>query len=161
MTDIERRFGAYYNGIQKEAPLTIGNGISLFTGFIMETVKSSPKCRAFVLSLSIMFCLIVAAVPRSHANDPGNPYPTVAIADYIFGCMAANGQTREALEKCSCSMDVIASILPYSDYEQAETVLSMRRLSGEKSTIFKTGARWKRVVDHMRRAQAEAEVRCF
>jgi hypothetical protein len=39
-----------------------------------------------------------------------NPYPTIIIADYVFGCMASNGQTRQALERCSCSIDVISSI---------------------------------------------------
>ena len=29
-----------------------------------------------------------------------NDYPTAARADYVFGCMAANGQTREYLQRC-------------------------------------------------------------
>lgn len=90
-----------------------------------------------------------------------NPYPTIAIADYVFGCMAANGQTRQSLERCSCSIDVISSIVSYADYERAETVLSLRRLTGEKSALYKTAAQYKASVDQLRRAQAEAEVRCF
>ena len=42
-----------------------------------------------------------------------NDYPTDARADYLLACMKTNGDTRPALEKCSCSIDVIASILPY------------------------------------------------
>ena len=38
----------------------------------------------------------------------GNDYPTVARADYVLGCMAANGNTRIALEKCACALDSIA-----------------------------------------------------
>jgi hypothetical protein len=41
-----------------------------------------------------------------------NDYPTVARADYVFACMKTNGETRRALKRCSCSIDVIASILP-------------------------------------------------
>jgi hypothetical protein len=41
-----------------------------------------------------------------------NDYPAAARADYVFACMKTNGDTRQALEKCSCSIDVIASILP-------------------------------------------------
>ena len=55
-----------------------------------------------------------------------NDYPTAARADYVFGCMAANGQTRDNLQRCACSIDVIAFILAYDDYVAAETVLSMR-----------------------------------
>ncbi len=95
--------------------------------------------------------------PPVEAND----YPTVARADYIFGCMAANGETRQALERCSCSIDVIASVLPYDKYVQAETIMSIGRVGGEKTSIFKSSPVMQRVVADLRRAQAEAEIRCF
>ena len=117
----------------------------------------SGYCRTFFL----VVILLVAGAQKSVAAPLDNPYPTVAIADYVFGCMGANGQTRDALERCSCSIDVIASILDYKQYERAETVLSLRRLTGEKAAMFKTNARWKQAVTVLRRAQAEAEVRCF
>jgi hypothetical protein len=75
--------------------------------------------------------------------------------------MASNGQTREALEKCSCSIDVIASILTYQDYVEAETVARMSLLSGEKGTLFRSTVKAKNAVATLKRAQAEAEVRCF
>ena len=109
----------------------------------------------------IAFAGLFAANRAAVAAPLDNPYPTVAISDYVFGCMGSNGQTRDALERCSCSIDVIASIVSYKDYERAETVLSMRLLSGEKSAVFKTSARWRQAVTLLRRAQAEAEVRCF
>lgn len=121
-------------------------------------MKKNGIFSAVVVGLSVCFSSCIAG-PLS-ANE-GNPYPTVVVADYVFGCMGANGQTRQALEHCSCSIDVIASILSYKDYERAETVLSLQRLSGEKAALFKTAARWKGAVSYLRRAQAEAEVRCF
>jgi hypothetical protein len=30
-------------------------------------------------------------------------YPTEALADCVFGCMASNGQTRESLRRCSAA----------------------------------------------------------
>ena len=90
-----------------------------------------------------------------------NDYPTVARADYVFACMASNGQTRQALEQCSCSIDVIASILPYESYVEAETIMRLRQVSGEKSTIFRTGQQMKDIFARLKRAQAEAEMRCF
>jgi hypothetical protein len=44
--------------------------------------------------------------------------------------MAANGQTQDALRRCSCSMDTIASVLPYDDYVKAQTVIAMRGQGG-------------------------------
>jgi hypothetical protein len=60
-----------------------------------------------------VICVLAALVAAPAAAEPENDYPTEARADYVFGCMAANGQTRELLHKCACSLDVIASILPY------------------------------------------------
>lgn len=108
--------------------------------------------------------LIVAAAgvligAQAHAHD----YPTAALADYVFGCMASNGETPQALEKCSCSIDVIASIIPYKEYEAGETVLRMRQVrgGGEKMDLFRDTAVAKDAVDRLRRAQIEAELRCF
>ena len=102
-----------------------------------------------------------AAQQASPEQQLINDYPTVARADYVFGCMAANGQTREALERCSCSIDVVATILPYDKYVQAETVLSVRRVGGEKVAIFNTSPELRKLVADLRRAQVEAEFRCF
>lgn len=90
-----------------------------------------------------------------------NDYPTAARADYVFGCMAVNGRGRDVLEKCACSIDVIASILPYDAYVQAETVLSLRLTGGERMSIFRTAASANALVADLRRAQAEAEIICF
>ena len=88
-------------------------------------------------------------------------YPTVTAADYIFGCMASNGQTRVALERCSCSFDVVASLISYDRYVEASTFLSMGQVTGEKGVLFKTSAESKAAIGDLRRAQAEAEIRCF
>ena len=95
------------------------------------------------------------------AAQPVNDYPTEARADYVFGCMATNGQTRDSLRRCSCSIDVIATILTYDDYVAAETVLSLRQLGGERTSMFRTGEMPREAVATLRRAQAEAEIRCF
>lgn len=90
-----------------------------------------------------------------------NDFPTVARADYIFGCMAVNGQGRDVLEKCACSIDHIASVLPYDRYVEAETVLSLGLVSGERGAMFRGSPVMRNMVAAMRRAQAEAEIICF
>lgn len=100
---------------------------------------------------------LASAGQASAAND----YPTTALADYVFACMKANGDTRQALERCSCSFDVVASIVPYEDYVSAETFRRMSLLSGEASGLFRESAPAKAATGGLRRAQAEAEIRCF
>jgi hypothetical protein len=90
-----------------------------------------------------------------------NDYPTSARADYVFGCMKVNGETRQALEQCSCSIDVIASIIPYERYVEAETVASMNQAVGQIGGMFRSTNQAKDILADLRRAQAEAEIRCF
>ena len=100
--------------------------------------------------------------PAATAQElPVNDYPTETRAGYVFGCMAVNGQTPDALRRCSCAIDVIATILPHEGYVAAETVLAMRQTSGERSTLFRDTTPANSVVADLRRAEAEAEILCF
>ena len=105
--------------------------------------------------------LAVAAVIAPGGAAELNDYPTTARADYIFACMKTNGETREALEHCSCSIDVIASILSYDRYVAAETFLSLSQVPGRFGAMFQSPEQARAAVNNLRRAQAEAEVRCF
>lgn len=88
-------------------------------------------------------------------------YPTAARAEYVFACMATNGQTAEALTRCSCSIDAIAEILSWQDYVAAETVLRMRQGGGERAALFRGNPTNTAILAELRRAQAEAEIVCF
>jgi len=102
----------------------------------------------------------VAATGGARASDL-NDYPTAARADYVFACMKVNGETREVLDKCSCSIDVIATIIPYDRYVTAETILSMSQVTGPMGAEFRSTEPSRTPLQEFRRAQAEAEVRCF
>ncbi len=109
--------------------------------------------------------LALAAVLPVHAQDethtPRYNYPTAARADYVIGCLAANGFQRQLLDKCACSVDVIADQLPYQDYENAETILSMQQASvGPRGGLFRDTPIAKQTLQKLRRAQAEANLRC-
>ena len=102
--------------------------------------------------------MMTAATTRA---EDLNDYPTSARAEYVFGCMKANGETRQAIEQCSCSIDIIASLLPYARYVTAETVMSMSQVRSDLGAPFRTSAQAAGALNDLRRAQAEAEVRCF
>jgi len=103
--------------------------------------------------------LLILAVSQAAADT--NDYPTEARADYVFACMKTNGETQEMLRRCSCSIDVIASLLPYDRYVAAQTVASMNQVQGQIGTMFRASQQTKSMLDDLRRAQAEAEIRCF
>ena len=107
-----------------------------------------------------MLLSALAASGNARADDI-NDYPTVARSEYVFGCLKANGETREAIAQCSCSIDVIASLLPYERYVTAETVLSLSQVRGNLGGEFRSSEQASSALNDLRRAQAEAEVRCF
>ena len=102
-----------------------------------------------------------AALATNLLELPKNDYPTYARADYVFACMQTNGQSRQMLEKCSCSIDQIAALLPYAEYEQAETIMAVRQKGGENVSMFNTFAPFLKKVQNLKLAQVEAELRCF
>lgn len=115
-------------------------------------------------TVALLALLFLAAVPVGAAGvapAETNDYPTEVRADYVFACMAVNGGTQLALRRCSCAIDVIASLLPYEDYERADTVLRMRHLAGGYLAETFRGKEASGFVRRLEEAQAEAEVRCF
>lgn len=107
-------------------------------------------------ALAVLMMMVVIA-----RADEINDYPTSARSEYVFGCLKANGETRQAIEQCSCSIDVVASLVPYERYITAETVLSMSQVRGNLGGQFRTSEQAASALNDLRRAQAEAEVRCF
>ncbi len=114
----------------------------------------SPVCAA---AIGAVLSLGGAAA----AATAGNDYPTLAVADYVYGCMKSNDETPQALRECACSIDVLATLLPYERYEEASTFLSMVQVAGEASDLFRSSAESHAAIQDLRRAQAEADVRCF
>ena len=113
---------------------------------------------------SLMLTLGAAALAAIAVDAHAAPadYPTETLADYVFACMATNGQSQEALRRCSCSIDAIAEKLPYEEYLKAETVLSLQQAQGGERTVMFRAAPWAQaMVDKLRQAQVEAELRCF
>jgi hypothetical protein len=117
---------------------------------------ATALCRITVL---LVVYGAVFALPARADDNAG--YATAARAEYVFACMATNGGTPEALGRCSCAVDVIASVLPYDKYEKAETVLRMRRTAGGYLGQEFRSASTNDIVRELEEAQAEAEVRCF
>ncbi|WP_213771676.1 hypothetical protein [Bradyrhizobium sp. dw_78] len=114
----------------------------------------------FLFGASAVVAVLTAVMSHARAEDL-NDYPTSARADYVFGCMKANGETQEVLQKCACSIDVIASIIPYDRYVTTETILSMSQVTGPVGSEFRSTEPARLAVQEFRRAQAEAEIRCF
>ena len=88
-------------------------------------------------------------------------YPTTILADYVFACMATNGQRYDILQKCSCSIDYIAERLSHNDYEKAETIMRAQQDIGQRG-VFYRDTKWANdKVDKLKTLQAESTLECF
>ena len=110
---------------------------------------------------TILAGLFVAGGLSASQHAMANVYPTEVVADYVIGCMASNGGTQEMLRRCACSIDTVASILPYDTYERADTIIRMAGVSGDNTAMFREMTMLKGIVDQLRLAQIEADFRCF
>ena len=104
---------------------------------------------------------VVAATLGSPAAAEDNGYPTMARVEYVLECMAANGESYFMMQKCACSIDTIAALVPYEEYERVETILRMREGRGELSLLFRTNPGMEAQVQAFKQAQVEADLRCF
>lgn len=117
--------------------------------------------RRLLAALAAAMALAVAPAHAQEAEHPKYDYPTDARADYVIGCLAANGFNRLYLQKCSCGIDTIANLMPYDDYEKASTILSMQQGGlGERGALFRTTPIAKEELEKLRRAEAEVNLRC-
>jgi hypothetical protein len=126
----------------------------------------APREKSIMRWTSVAAYVVAAIYLASSAEGvagsaPTNDYPTSARAEYVFACMKTNGDTPEALDQCSCSIDVIASLLPYEGYVAAATVASLNQEPGQIGGMFRGAAVARDALAQLRRAQAESEVRCF
>lgn len=116
------------------------------------------RCRWLFDSLMTSLLLTtVLGISGAWAND----YPTAVVTDYVIGCMASNGQNQDMLRRCSCSIDTVASIMPYQTYEKADTIMRMQQVSGEMTGMFRDMKMLTDIVKQLRLAQIEADFRCF
>jgi hypothetical protein len=127
------------------------------TIFPLNSKRSKTNAGGLV-AIGILILGFAASPLRAEAV---NDFPTSARADYVFGCMKANGETRDSLDRCSCSIDVIASLITYDQYVSAETFMSMGQVPGEQGAVFRGSEQAKTAITNLQRAQAEGEIRCF
>ena len=87
--------------------------------------------------------------------------PTHEKVEYVFACMQGNEDTQAYIAKCSCSIDYIDEQMTYDEYVNAETILSLKQIYGEKSLMFKNTPNAMEIYSNMQNILAEAEMECF
>lgn len=106
--------------------------------------------------------LIAACLALPVLSAQANDYPTQARVEYVIACMNQHGgENYDNLYACVCSIDRIASQLPYERYVEADTLSYMIRTPGERGGAFRDAPGARSMVRDFAKLRAEAEQGCF
>ena len=116
--------------------------------------------RSFGAAL-LLLATTAQSVNAEECTATSNDYPTAVIADYVLGCMAANGNSFESLHQCSCSIDYIRERMSIDDYEKIQTVMQVQQDRGQRGVFYRDSNWAKERVDALLKIQAQSTLRCF
>ncbi len=108
-----------------------------------------------------MLMAVSSTATAEECTASSNEYPTAVIADYVLGCMAANGNSFESLHQCSCSIDYIREHMSIEDYEMIETVMQVQQDRGQRGIFYRDSTWAKERVDALLKIQSQSTLRCF
>ena len=98
---------------------------------------------------------------NSELENKTEQIPTAEKVEYVFACMQGNEDSQAYISKCSCSIDYIDEQMTYEQYVEAETIMSLRQIYGEKSLMFRNTPNAMQIYSDMQNLLAEAEMECF
>ena len=124
-----------------------------------QPITVAKKLMPMLLVFSVILTPAVSA--EDEKEKTGSDFPTAVLADYVLGCMNANGNSFESLHQCSCSIDFIKDRMTYAEYEQAQTIMRARLDRGQRGIFFRDAAWAKKRADRLEKLQAESTLRCF
>ena len=115
--------------------------------------------------LILLFTVFLTCCEQEQRNelsdDQSKNIPTREKVEYVFACMQGNEDSQAYVAKCSCSIDYIDDQMTYDDYVEAETIMSLRQIYGEKSVMFRNTPNAMEIYSNMQNLLAEAEMECF
>ena len=129
---------------------------SLFHSLLSEKIPVLVRCGMLAL-FGLAGCNM-----QSTPELVENGYPTQARVEYVLQCMEQNGgQNLDSLYPCVCSIDQIATRMPYDDFAEAQTFTAMRSAPGEAGGLFRDPPRANELRKKLADAENLARKNCF
>ena len=100
------------------------------------------------------------AVPTqlSKAND----FPTHARVEFVLACMRDNPAIgQEAIYKCSCAIDAIATQVNYEAWVDLSTIANATTIAGERGGVMRDMKDGRKMIGRFRELQDNAKKGCF
>ncbi len=114
---------------------------------------TNPCC-----ALALMMLLAPPLAQAAQAND----FPTRARVEFVLDCMrSSKAPTAEAMYKCSCAIDDIASKVNYATWVDLSTVTNATTIAGERGGVMRDMKDGRKLIASFRALQADAKKHCF
>ena len=118
------------------------------------------RIRAVMLVSAAVAAVAPSVIAADCDTGTTNDFTTFTRGDYMYACMQVNGANQLVLERCACSIDVIAGLITHDDYVNAQTIMSYTLRGGESTGAVKHLAA-REMVHKLKLAQLEGELKCF
>lgn len=102
------------------------------------------------------------AKAKPKAQTHLNNYPTADRVLFVEACMALHpGPRFEMLSKCSCTLDSVATKMPFAEFESAATATNAFSIGGERGGYIRDTAVLNDEIKRFKEVQKVAKTGCF
>jgi hypothetical protein len=105
---------------------------------------------------------VLAAAVFGALGAQAHDFPTPARVEYVLACMRDHpGRPQEAIYKCSCVIDAIASKVDYETWVDLSTVANATTIAGERGGVLRDMKDGRKMITTFREIQDGAKKSCF
>lgn len=126
---------------------------------------NTPALRLCALALLWAACAAAHAAPpaaRPPSAPTTNDFPTVDRVIYVQECMQAHpGPKFEMTNKCSCTLDKIATSMKFEEYVTMSTIVKAMSIGGERGGAIRDVPSYEPQVKRYKDLVSKAEKACF
>jgi Trypsin-like peptidase domain len=91
-----------------------------------------------------------------------NDFPTQARVEFVLACMRENQAiAQEAIYKCSCAIDAIATLVNYDTWVDLSTIANATTIAGERGGVMRDMKDGRKMIARFREIQDNAKKGCF
>lgn len=106
--------------------------------------------------------LLFVALASLGAPASAHDYPTADRVTYVNECMRQHpGHYYEMLNKCSCTLDKLASQLTFDEFDSMVTATNANSIGGERGNTIRDSESLQKEIRRFRDMQATAKKSCF
>lgn len=109
--------------------------------------------------------LLAASVQSASAQEEQrvNDFPTIERVQFVEACIREHPDRarQEMMYKCSCALDVLASLMSYDEYVDASTAYFAGQTAGKRGVRIRESEMGRTLIERYRTAHGQAMSQCL